>query len=70
MADRACLCSGVTPGADRALGGREVLSHPDRKEEQAGNVFSQLPNILSTDYWLRKAKTEEAKGDVQVPIMT
>jgi hypothetical protein len=47
-------------------GSSQEVNQPLRKVEQLGNAFSRLPNILSTEYWLRKAKIEEDKGDIQV----
>lgn len=30
------------------------------------NAFTQLPNVLSTEYWLRKSSTESKNGDLAV----
>eukprot|EP00884_Botryococcus_braunii_P004125 jgi/Botrbrau1/13713/Bobra.250_2s0010.1 len=61
---------GVTPGSAVAMGSSQEVNQPLRKVEQRGNAFSRLPNILSTEYWLRKAKIEEDKGDIQAALGT
>lgn len=69
VAEACCLLCSLHPGVVSmtrlALAGSTRL-HPFSSRGGHVNAFTQLPNVLSTEYWLRKATTESENGDIAV----